>query len=72
MKSFTFSASLTNITTSYDVNIALQDDDDFEGNEGFILYFDFDQNEINPADFGRLETGTKTILVTIVDSDGCK
>ena len=53
----------------YDVTTAVIDDMDVEGDEGFILYFKFNESEINPADFSRLETGTRTILVTIQDDD---
>ena len=42
---------------------------DVEGDEGFILYFNFTESEIDPADYSRLETGTRTILVTIQDDD---
>ena len=36
-----------------------------EGDEGFILYLNLNESEINPADFSSLEAGTRTILVTI-------
>ena len=57
------------ITTNYDLSIAVPEDDEFEGDEGFILYFEFDREEINSDDYGRLDTGTRTILVTITDND---
>ena len=53
----------------YDVATAVVDDMDVEGDEGFILYFKFNESEIDPADFSRLVTGTGTILVTIQDDD---
>lgn len=72
MASFTFLASLETVIISYNMSITVQDDDKLEGDEGFILYFEFDESQINPDDFRRLETGTRTILVTIKDNDACK
>ena len=54
---------------TYNVARAIIDDMDAEGDEGFILYFNFTESEIDPADYSRLETGTRTILVTIQDDD---
>ena len=54
----------------YDVTDAIIDDNDVEGDEGFILYFKFNESEIDPMDYSRLVTGTRTILVTIQDDDG--
>ena len=72
MTSFTFSASPDTITTNYGISIEVEEDEDFEDNEGFILYFEFDESQINFIDFSRLETGTRTILITIVDNDARK
>ena len=69
---FSFSAGQQIDTTNYDVTISIMEDDVFEDDEGFILYFQFNENEINPTDFSRLETDTRTILVVITDNDGCK
>ena len=54
----------------YDVNRAVIDDDEREMDEGFILYFVFNESAINPEDFSRLSIGTGAILVTIEDDDG--
>lgn len=72
MEEYVFTASQDMETTNYELSISLPDDDVFEEDEGFILYFEFDENEINADDFSRLNTGTKTILVTISDNDACK
>lgn len=53
----------------YNVSTAVINDGEAEGDEGFILYFEFDESQINPDDFRRLDTGTRTILVTITDDD---
>ena len=58
----------------YNVNSAVFDDEEVEGDEGFILYFEFDRDEINSDDYSRLDLGTGAILVTIEDDDsesGC-
>ena len=54
----------------YNVASAVIDDEDVEEDEGFILYFDFDESQINPADYSRLQTGTRAVLVTITNDDG--
>ena len=53
----------------YNVANAVTDDIDVEGDEGFILYLNFTESEIDPADLSRLEAGNRTILVTIQDDD---
>lgn len=70
--SFTFSASMDITTTNYGISIEVEEDNEFEESEGFIIYFEFDESQIDPIDFSRLETGTRTILVTIIDNDACK
>ena len=55
----------------YTVNSAIIDDQRLERDEGFILYFEFDRDEINSDDYSRLDIGTGAILVTIED-DECK
>ena len=60
------------MTTNYDIQFTVQDDSVFEGDEGFILYFEFNEANIDSGDFSRLETGTRAILVTITDNDQCK
>lgn len=60
------------ITTNYDIMFSVQEDNVFEGDEGFILYFEFNEVSIDAEDFSRLETGTRAILVTITDNDQCK
>lgn len=65
-------ASDDTMTTNYDIAISLQEDDVFEDDEGFILYFEFNEGAIDPSDFIRLDTGTRAILVTIIDNDECK
>ena len=54
----------------YDVSSAVVDDDEFEGDEGFILYFDFSDPRNSPFDLARLQAGNRSILVTILDDDG--
>ena len=54
----------------YNVASAVIDDEDVEEDEGFVLYFDFDESQINPADYSRLQTGTRAVLVTITNDDG--
>ena len=54
----------------YNVASAVIDDEEVEEDEGFILYFDFDESQINPADYSRLQTGTRAVLVTITNDDG--
>ena len=71
-ESFTFTASQEMITTNYDISFTVPEDEVFEGNEGFILFFVFDESSIDSGDFSRLETGTRAILVTITDNDQCK
>ena len=71
-ESFTFTASQDMITTNYDISLSVPEDEVFEGNEGFVLYFVFDEGSINAGDYSRLETGTRAILVTITDNDQCK
>ena len=53
----------------YNVASAVIDDEEVEGDEGFILYFAFNQSQINPDDYSRLEYGTGAILITINDND---
>jgi hypothetical protein len=53
----------------YNVLNAVNDDIDVEGDEAFILYFNFTESEIDSADLSRLEAGNRTILVTIQDDD---
>lgn len=38
--------------------------------EGFILWFDFEESRIDPADLSRLSNVRRAILVTIFDDDG--
>ena len=54
----------------YNVSSAVVDDGERETDEGFILYFDFDEDEANPDDLSRLRFGTGAILITIRDDDG--
>ena len=54
----------------YDVSSSVVDDAGLEGDEGFILYFDFSDSSNNPSDLARLEAGNRAILVTILDDDG--
>ena len=56
----------------YVYNALLQDDTEDESVEGFILYFEFDENQINSDDYDRLNRGTGAILVNIIDNDGCE
>ena len=70
--SFNFVTSSEAITTEYDVGSLVIDDDSLEQEEGFVLYFDFDQSQISIDDYSRLQTGTRAILVTITDNDACK
>ena len=53
----------------FNVNGAITDDATPEGDEGFILYFEFDEDDIDPADFSRLNVGVGAILITIWDDD---
>ena len=45
------------------------DDMEAEEEEGFILYFDFDQSAIHPDDYSRLQIGNAAILIRITDND---
>ena len=45
------------------------DDQEVEGDEGFILYFEFYQTLIHPDDYSRLQIGNAAILVIIDDND---
>jgi len=45
------------------------DDREAEEEEGFILYFDFDQSAIHPDDYSRLQIGNAAILIRIIDND---
>ena len=53
----------------YNVSSAIVDDDELEEDEGFILYFDFNDDRNNPSDLDRLKAGNRSILVTIIDDD---
>lgn len=55
---------------TYDVSSALINDEEEETDEGFILWFDFQESLIEPADLRRLRNIRRAILVTIVDDDG--
>ena len=45
------------------------DDQEVEKEEGFILYFDFDQTAIHPDDYSRLQIGNAAMLIRITDND---
>ena len=49
---------------------AIVDDDEIEKDEGFILYFDFNDDRNNPSDLNRLVAGNRSILVTIIEDEG--
>ena len=55
---------------TYNISAALNNDKEEEPNEGFILWFDFDESRIDPADLSRLSNVRRAILVTIFDDDG--
>ena len=48
---------------------AVNNNGEVETDEGFVLYFNFTESEIDPIDLTRLEAGNRTILVTILDDD---
>jgi len=72
--SFVFGASPAPIAADYLYNLGglTFDDQEVEGDEGFILYFDFDQTAIHPDDYSRLQIGNGATLVRITDNDGCE
>ena len=52
---------------TYELAAAVRDDASVEGDEGFILYVQYDENN-NPRD--TIVAGNRAILVTIEDNDG--
>ena len=66
-----FGPTALSLTTDfvYDVVSAVNNNGEVEADEGFILYFNFNESEIEPIDLTRLEAGNRTILVTILDDD---
>ena len=66
-----FGPTALSLTTDfvYDVVSAVNNNGEVEADEGFILYFNFNESEIDPIDLTRLEAGNRTILVTILDDD---
>ena len=69
---FEVTSGLTTVNYEYDLGDIVFDDQEEEEEEGFILYFDFDQTAIHPDDYSRLQIGNGTILVRITDNDGCE
>ena len=49
----------------YNVTTAFEDDDELEEDEGFILYFDFDDVRNDQFNFDQLEAGDRAVLVTV-------
>lgn len=56
----------------YDVGARVVDDEVEEEVEGFVLFVNFDENQIERDDFSRLNSGSGAVLVQIIDNDGCK
>lgn len=69
---FNFDAAATDITEAYTYNAVLEDDEDVENLEGFILYYEFPEDQFNLDDYSRLSQMSGVTLVTIIDDDGCK
>ena len=58
------------VSQSYTYNADLEDDEENENIEGFILYFSFRESQFNPDDFSRLSHTSGVTLVTLIDNDG--
>ena len=69
---FNFNTAATEVKEDYTYNAVLEDDSDDENVEGFILYFEFMEDQLIPDDFSRLSQTTAVTLVTIIDNDGRK
>ena len=69
---FNFNMGATVLTQDYTYNAVLEDDSKDENVEGFILYFEFMEDQLIPDDFSRLSQTTAVTLVTIIDNDGRK
>ena len=50
----------------------LEDDEEDENLEGFILYFEFLESQLSADDYSRLSATTSVTLVTLIDNDGRK
>ena len=65
--------ALTEVTTAvYSFEFRVTNDLEVEEEEGFIVYFDFDESEISADDYSRLDTGIGALLISISDDDTCK
>ena len=56
----------------YDIGVNVVDDQEMETEEGFILYYTFNQSAINPSDYSRLQIRNGSTLIRIIDNDICK
>lgn len=59
-------------TAVYSFEFRVTNDLEVEEEEGFIVYFDFDESEISADDYSRLDTGIGALLISISDDDTCK
>ena len=67
---FDFEATPAEVSQSYTYNAVLEDDEENENIEGFILYFRFTESQFNPDDYNRLSQTSGVTLVTLIDNDG--
>ena len=67
---FDFEVTPAEVSQSYTYNAVLEDDEENENIEGFILYFRFTESQFNPDDYNRLSQTSGVTLVTLIDNDG--
>ena len=63
---FNFTVGATVLTQDYKYNAILEDDSEDENVEGFILYFEFMEDQLIPDDFSRLSQTTAVTAVHLV------
>ena len=56
----------------YTLSGAVVDDEEPEGEEGFILIYSFNPTAIDPIDYRRLQIGHAATLIKIADSVVCE
>ena len=67
-----FTALEETTTTVYNFEFRLVNDVEAEEDEGFIVYFNFDESGASSEDYNRLDIGTGALLITISDDDTCE
>ena len=72
--SYIFSATSNRVTTNYEYALSgtVVDDEESEGEEGFILSYSFNPTAIDPIDYRRLQFGHVATLIKIADSGVCE